>query len=77
MLKSPRRTMFGLLSQTLSIICTKSSNQVCVAAGFLYTYPTRTAGEAGCFYLHPYAFYLLGLEIISPLREGFDTLVNI
>ena len=49
MLKSPRRTMFGLLSQTLSIICTKSSNQVCVAAGFLYTYPTRTAGEAGCF----------------------------
>ena len=29
------------------------------------------------FYLHPHAFCLLGLEIICPLREGCDTLVNI
>ena len=29
------------------------------------------------FYLHPHALCLLGLEIISPLREGCDTLVNI
>ena len=41
--------MFGVLSLTLSIICTKSSNLEYVAAGFLNTYPARTAGEAGCF----------------------------
>ena len=33
MLKFPKRTMFGLLSQALSIIGTKSSNQGCVAVG--------------------------------------------